>query len=564
MIPTDGNLVRLLVRRVTEAPQHPLYNFLDRHGAVEASLSRESLYYSACRLAALLQDRGLQSRPVALYYPHGQEFVIAFWAVILAGAIPVPLVRVHSSNRSGSAAEKDPEHSSGIPLAALQQSGAEAVLTVTARAGAVSRDSGLPVVATDRSSAGGGRWEQPDPDTSRTAFIQYTSGSTSSPRGVLISHGNILHNSEAIRRAFGVRADDTGVCWLPLHHDMGLIGHVIQPLYSGITNHFLSPAVFAARPIRWLQALEQYGGTISGGPDSAFALCNSRIDPGEIAMLDLSRWRLAYCGAERIRRTTLDQFAGRFRAAGFDRHSLYPCYGLAEATLFVSGRHGLKTTTVPDSGSVVHAASVGACMPGGRVTVTDPVTGVALPDGRIGEISLSSPSVAGGYHRDPLSTFERFSPAEEGASALHTGDLGFLQEGELYVTGRADHCIQRHGRNVFAEDVEAAVMAAQPHGVARCAAFALEAEGPESGARVAIVLEHDGQAGWSEAEACLDTVPGIVSMATGLVPDDVQLWPRGGIPLTTSGKTRRNHCRDLYIRSAGTPQPAFTGTDSSG
>lgn len=549
-MPTDGNLVRLLVRRVTEAPQHPLYVFLDRHGGVEASMSRESLYYSACRLAALLQDRGLQSRPVALYYPHGRAFVIAFWAALLAGAIPVPLARVHSSSRSGPATEGNPDCGSGIPMAAVKQSGAETVLTMAARAEAVFHESGLPVIATDRNSAGGGRWKQPDPGAEQPAFIQYTSGSTSSPRGVHISHGNILHNSGAIRRAFGIRADDTGVCWLPLHHDMGLIGHVIQPLYSGITNHFLSPAVFAARPIRWLQALEQYGGTISGGPDSAFALCNSRIGPEEIAALDLSRWRLAYCGAERVRRTSLDLFARRFRAASFDRRALYPCYGLAEATLFVSGRHGLRTGSVPDSGASIHVASMGACASDTRLTITDPATGAALPEGGVGEIVLRSASVADGYHRNPAATAERFFRTEHGGwPALRTGDLGFLRDGELHVTGRVDNCIQYCGRNVFTEDIEAAVMAMEPGGVARCAAFSVEPAGSDSRARIVIVLEHDGQVEWSQAEAHVERVPGIVSMATGVLPDDVRLWPRGGIPLTTSGKMRRNHCRDLYLGS---------------
>lgn len=549
MIPTDGNLVRLLVRRVTEAPQYPLYVFLDRNGAVDTTLSRESLYYAACRLAALLQDQGLRSGPVALYYPHGRAFVVAFWAVILAGAIPVPLARVHSSNRIRSADTRQ-QGRSGIPLTILAQSGAQAVLTVAARAGEVARECRLPVIATDSNSAEGLRWEQPAPDTGQPAFIQYTSGSSSSPRGVRISHGNILHNSEAIRRAFGIRADDTGLCWLPLHHDMGLIGHVIQPLYSGITNYFLSPSVFAARPIRWLQALERHGGTISGGPDSAFALCNSRIAPEEVAGLDLSRWRLAYCGAERIRPATLDRFAGRFRVAGFARHALYPCYGLAESTLFVSGRHGLRTASVPESGTSTATVSVGAGVPGTRVVIADPVSGTAVLAGSVGEITLGSPSVADGYHADPASTARRFASMAEGrGSVLHTGDMGFLRDGELYITGRRDNCIQYHGRNVFAEDIEAAIMSAAPPGIERCAAFAVETDGPEGSEQIVIVLEHDGQAELPAAREYVDRVPGLVSMATGALPHDVQLWPRGGIPLTTSGKARRNHCRERYIRS---------------
>jgi acyl-CoA synthetase (AMP-forming)/AMP-acid ligase II len=331
---------------------------------------------------------------------------------------------------------------------------------------------------------------------------------------------------------------------------MGLIGHVIQPLYSGIVNHFLPPAVFAARPIRWLQVMAQYGGTISGGPDSAFALCNRRIDAKEIAALDLSRWRLAYCGSERIRPATLNRFARQLGPAGFDRHALYPCYGLAESTLFVSGRHGLQSTAIPGSGGSVHAASVGASMPDTRVAVTDPDTGRSLPDRAIGEICLGSPSVAKGYEGDPVSSARRLSRAEGGAWPLYrTGDLGFRQEGELYVTGRVDNCFQHHGRNLFVEDIEAAVMATEPEGIARCAAFVVEPDESQPGAQIVLVLEHDGKAGRGKAEAYLEQVPGIVSLASGLLPHDVQLWPRGSIPLTTSGKIRRNHCRVLYLEA---------------
>ncbi|MEX1197361.1 MAG: fatty acyl-AMP ligase [Pseudohongiellaceae bacterium] len=550
MKPTDGNLARLLVRRVTEAPHHPLYVFLDRHGAIETSLSRESLYDVASRLASRLQDQELQRRPVALFLPHGPSFVIAFWAAILVGAVPVPLTRAHSSSRARRLASYQRQESSGIPRDILEGCAAAAVLTVSARAEAVSRETGLPVMVTDAGFAESRLREPLDMRSDRAAFIQYTSGSTAAPRGVRVSHANILHNCETISRAFGIRADDVGVSWLPLHHDMGLIGHVIQPVYSGISNHFLSPTVFAARPLRWLQAMARYRGSISGGPDSAFALCNNRVAPEDAAGLDLSRWRLAYCGAERIRPATLDRFASRFRASGFARHALYPCYGLAESTLFVSGRHGLRTRPVPESGATgSDAVSVGACPPDARVTVSDPEAGTALPDGQVGEVTVSSPSVADGYHGDLAQTAERFRVQPGGARVtLRTGDLGFLQDGELYITGRSDNCIQYHGRNVFAEDIEAAVMEAEPDGILRCAVFASEPDGQEPGTRITIILEHDGQTSRSRAERHTETVPGIVSLATGVVPHQVLLWPRGSIPVTTSGKTRRNRCRDLYLR----------------
>lgn len=548
MSPTDGNLVRLLVRRVSEAPQRPLYIFLDRTGSVAHSLSRESLFYSACRLAAVLQERGLRGCPVALYLPPDATFVTAFWAAVLAGTIPVPLAGVHSSNRRGTGAEGAAGRCSGIPLSVLSRSGARAVLTVASRAAAVSAETARPVIVTDDASVCGGRWKQPDPGAEQVVFLQYTSGSTASPRGVRITHGNILHNSESIRQAFGVRADDCGVCWLPLHHDMGLIGHVIQPLYSGISNHFLLPTVFAARPLRWLQAMARHGGTISGGPDSAYALCNRLIAPEDIAGLDLSRWRLAYCGAEPVRARTLERFARRLRGAGFDRHALYPCYGLAESTLFVSGRHGLRTAPVPGSGNTTPAVSTGAGSPDSRVRIVDPVSGERRPDGQVGEITLHSASVAAGYHDDPVSSDRRFPEGDRDAvPVLRTGDLGFRQEGELYITGRMDNCFQYHGRNVFAEDIEAAVMTSESRGIARCAAFAVESGANEdSGPRIVIVMEQDGRVRSEEVERYAAQVPGVVSRATGVLPHAVCVWPRGAIPVTTSGKVRRNHCRQRY------------------
>lgn len=539
-MPRDGNLVRLLVHRVAESPRQSLYVFLNRQGTVESTLSREGLFYAACRLAALLQGRGWRQQVVALYYPHGPAFVIAFWGVVLAGAIPVPLTRGHRSGRSPA---------SGLPLEMLTRSGAVVVLTVVGRAAAVASESGLPAIATDSMDVRDGCWTQPDPEPRQPAFIQYTSGSTSSPRGVTITHGNILHNSSVIRGAFGIRADDVGVSWLPFHHDMGLIGHVIQPLYSGIRNVFLAPSTFAARPLRWLEAIALHGGTISGGPDAAFARCCARIGDSGIAGLDLSRWRLAYCGSEPVRPTILQRFAERFRQAGFDGHALYPCYGLAECTLFVSGRHGLRTA----ASGARQVPSMGSSAMDTRLSVVDPQTGVPLPEGAAGEVCIRSPSVAAGYHADATATARRFGRPEKDR-VFRTGDLGFLHNGELYITGRSDNRFQYHGRNLSAEDLEAVVMqSSRRHGITRCAAFVIRPEPPDGDQRIVIVLEHDGITHRGEAEAFRAEVPGIVCEATGVLPDDVVLWPRGGIPVTTSGKVRRNHCRNRYLSMAAGP-----------
>ncbi|MGM0631910.1 MAG: AMP-binding protein [Pseudomonadota bacterium] len=544
-MPRDGNLVRLLHRRVAEAPRQPLYVFLDRRGAVQRTLTRESLYFAACRLAVRLQAAALQQRPVVLYYPHGPAFPIAFWAAILAGAIPVPVARPHSSRRECR------ERSGDATMAVIPDGcDAAAVLTTATRAQVLDTASAIPVLATDIDVDHNGRWRQPDPDSGDPAFIQYSSGSTGTPRGVVVTHGNILHNSEQIRRAFSIRADDTGVCWLPLHHDMGLIGHVIQPLYSGIRNVFLAPGTFAARPLRWLRAISEHGGTISGGPDSAFAACCNQGHADAVSGLDLSRWRLAYCGAERVCPLTLRRFVARFRAAGFEQRALYPCYGLAESTLFVSGRHGLQTTSEGPDGP--ERVSCGAPIPGTRIAVMACDSGAIRPDGQLGEIVVRSGSVADGYHGEPNATRQRFSQTGKGGVVLlRTGDFGFLREGELYVSGRADHCLQHHGRNVFAEDLEAAIEAAALPGILRSAAFTVDLPEREDETSLVIVMEHDGRTESRRLWQSREEVPGVLAMATGIVPHDVVVWPRGRIPLTTSGKIRRNHCRERYLSAVG-------------
>lgn len=544
-MPREGTLVRLLHRRVAEAPQRPLYVFLDRRGAIQHTLTRECLYFSACRLAVRLQAAALQQRPVVLYYPHGPAFVIAFWAAILAGAIPVPVARPHSSRRQYR--ERSVESAMEVIPDGCD---AAAVLTTATRAQVLDCAGAIPVLATDIDVDHSGCWRQPEPDSSDPAFIQYSSGSTGTPRGIVVTHGNILHNSEQIRRAFSIRTDDTGVCWLPLHHDMGLIGHVIQPLYSGIRNVFMAPGTFAARPLRWLRAISEHGGTISGGPDSAFAACCAAGHAHIVAGLDLSRWRLAYCGAERIHPLTLRRFVARFRAAGFEQRALYPCYGLAESTLFVSGRHGLHTVREEPEGP--ERVSCGAPIPDTRVAVIACDSGAIQSDGQLGEIVVRSGSVTAGYHGAPDATRQRFRQTGNGAAVLlRTGDFGFLREGELYVTGRADHCFQQRGRNVFAEDLEAAIEAAALPGILRSAAFTVDTPERGSDTSLVIVMEHDGSTESCRLRQSREEVPGVLAMATGIVPHDVVVWPRGCIPMTTSGKIRRNHCRERYLSAVG-------------
>ena len=300
-----------------------------------------------------------------------------------------------------------------------------------------------------------GRWKDPGAGPDTLAFLQYTSGSTAAPKGVMITHGNLLDNSSRIQSSFGSTPESRGVFWLPLFHDMGLIGGVIQTVYCGGSSTLFSPVSFLQRPLRWLQAISRTGATISGGPDFAYDLCVEKTTPEQRAGLDLSRWRVAFNGAEPVRPETLDRFALAFAPAGFRREAFLPCYGLAEATLLVSGSpsgnppvvlsldahslgHGeVALTKQPGQGR--RLASSGRVSSGHRVIIVDPATRIPCELDHIGEIWVSGPSVANGYWGRPQETEElvRATLAQSDGPFLRTGDLGFLHDGRA-VRPRAD------------------------------------------------------------------------------------------------------------------------------
>ncbi|HEU4537342.1 MAG TPA: AMP-binding protein, partial [Polyangiaceae bacterium] len=417
---------------------------------------------------------------------------------------------------------------------------------------------------------------------SSLALLQYTSGSTGQPKGVMVTHGNLLHNAELVRQGFETSAESTGVIWLPPYHDMGLIGGVVQPVYAGFPVVLTSPLSFLRRPLRWLELVSERGATVSGGPDFAFDLCVRKSSPAERARLDLSRWQVAFCGAEPVRAATLERFAAAFAPAGFRREAFYPCYGLAEATLAVSGgarsaapivrrfgREALRKGRAEPAGEERTApASEGRAQPAsdaapmstavalvgcGRalgdqmVVIVDPDTGRPRPEGSEGEVWVSGPSVAAGYWRRPDESRETFAarlaPPGDGRAYLRTGDLGFLQGEELFVTGRRKDLIIVRGRNHHPSDLErtaeAAHPALRPGGVA---AFAVGGEGGE-GLGLACELAPGGAAQADEALAALRRR---VAEGHELRPRVVLLLKSGALPRTSSGKVQRQACRRAY------------------
>ena len=343
-------------------------------------------------------------------------------------------------------------------------------------------------------------------DQDSLAFLQYTSGSTATPKGVMITHGNLLHNSSLIQTCFESTPDSRGVFWLPLFHDMGLIGGVIQTIYCGGSSTLLSPVAFLQRPLRWLETISRCGATISGGPNFAYDLCVEKSTPSQRAALDLSRWRVAFNGAEPIRAETLDRFAAAFAPAGFRREAFLPCYGLAEATLLVSGnKAGSPPVTLSVDPSALAQGEIAEPPPGSPgkplagsgtpapsqvVVIADPKTRTPCLDNQVGEIWISGPSVAKGYWKRAEETKEAFGArlaGHEAAQFLATGDLGFLSKGVLFVTGRLKDMIILHGQNIYPQDIEAT--AERCHPLLRAgsgAAFAIEAGGVE---RLVIVQE---------------------------------------------------------------------------
>ena len=374
----------------------------------------------------------------------------------------------------------------------------------------------IPWLVTDE-AADASDFQPVDVGPDALALIQYTSGSTSTPRGVMLSHRNLLFNLEQIRERFEHTSDSRGVIWLPPYHDMGLIGGILQPVYAGFPCVLMSPAAFMQRPVRWLNAISRYGATTSGGPNFAFDLCVRKVSAEDRERLDLRSWRVAFNGAEPVRAETMRRFAETFAPCGFDARAFYPCYGLAEATLMVSGGHGITESC----GTVVAE------------------TDVRIVDG---EICVTGPSVALGYWNRPEETAETF-----GNGGLRTGDLGALRDGELFVTGRRKDLIILQGVNYYPQDIEAAAEAS--HAALRagsCAAFSVPGE---RGEQLAIVQELDARAQVAYPEA-IAAIRKAVASGCGLEVSAVLLVKAGAIPKTSSGKVRRGACRDEYL--AGT------------
>jgi acyl-CoA synthetase (AMP-forming)/AMP-acid ligase II/acyl carrier protein len=551
MLPED--LLPMRVRRhVDERPDEHALSFLDGQLKVVESLTYRQLDQRARSVAASLLERGLGGEPIVLSFPPGLDFITAFCGCLYAGAVAVPatLPRTHRADvRLG---------------AILADSGARCVLTTTEHSEEQRSRGVLPVevVATDQLSplADAGPVTATDPE--QLAFLQYTSGSTRSPRGVMVRNGDLAANLDSLREVFGADRESVGVSWLPVFHDMGLIAGVLLPIWLGYPTYLMAPTSFIRQPLRWLQVLSRYRGTHGGAPNFAYQACVDAANTTDVSELDLSTWRVAWNGAEPIRPDTLDRFREQFAPNGFRPESMAPAYGLAEATLVVSGNDGSKPAvelTVDEAELRIGQVRVriddgpgtkrlvGSGRPGTGIDVR-----IVRPDVRrvaeqdvLGEIWVRSDSVAQGYWQKPEETAETFGAylvTGEGPY-LRTGDLGFVNDGELFVIGRLKDMIVIRGVNYYPHDIEYTVECSHPVLAPDGGAVV----GVEESGRVDLVAVHEIRRDCAESaanDAVVDAIRRAVAREHQLALQRVVLLRPGGLPKTSSGKVQRAKCRN--------------------
>jgi 8-amino-7-oxononanoate synthase len=554
------NLIHVLCQHARERPEQNAFVYLHDDQSDQTVLTYEQFDRRARAIAVYLQDQGLVGERVLLAYPHGLDFIMGFFGCLYAGCVAVPTYLPH--RRTLDRFDMIASHAE----ARLVLSNTSAVaLYKTMRRSCVDHatDLSIPWIASDEISNDlSQRWVMPMVDPQSLAMLQYTSGSTSQPKGVMLSHANLIHNACAIHEAFGIDTE-AGVSWLPTYHDMGLMGGVLEPILVGLTNILMAPAAFLQRPISWLEAISKYRATISGGPNFAYDLCVRKITDEQRATLDLSCWNLAFVGAEPISSQTLQRFADTFAPCGFNAAAFYPCYGLAESTLMVTGAQrgsGAIVRAFDDAALMEHVAepaaddsskarrlvSCGTPVGDLRVRIVDAQTCIQALSNRIGEIWIAGSSVGQGYwhkHDETQHAFNvHMSDTGEGPF-LRTGDLGFVFEGQLYVTGRLDDMIIVSGLNHHPQDLEAAARKSHPlleAGIG--AAFAISDHEDQ---RLTLVQEVTRN-GETDFAPILKAIHTTILNEHGLSLHTVVLIRCGTIPKTSSGKVQRRACRTMF------------------
>lgn len=544
-----------LDRWAAETGDATAFTFLERGEREGASLSFAELRARSLSVAAVLLDRGLDGHPVLLVFPPGLDFIVAFLGCLYSGAIAVPAPYLVPGRKA--------ERIEAI----ASDAGCRAVLSISALADGQEFESGarlnqVPWFAVDQlREAPSDVASRGKPAPGDIAFLQYTSGSTAEPRGVIITHGNLAANQAMIESAFRHDAESSLVSWLPIYHDMGLIGGVLQPLVLGRPAFLMSPLAFLQKPVRWLQAISRYRATTSGAPSFAYGLCARSVTDEQRDALNLDTWRVAFCGAEPVRTPDIDAFADRFAACGFDSQALLPCYGLAEATLLVSGGpagSGVRKHRIEGTRRI----AAGIVAPGQDMQIVDPETLLCQPDGQPGEIWLRGPHVGAGYWNRPEMTEALFratlAGAADGPFYLRTGDVGVLVDGDLIVTGRIKDVIIIRGVKHHPEAIEETVAASHP--LFRAGAIVAVGTGDARQSGCVILAEVARHYGAEDFTAAREDALAEINHEHGIVPRSFLFVAPATLPRTTSGKLQRGRCRQLFNSGAFTDR--LIGPDS--
>jgi acyl-CoA synthetase (AMP-forming)/AMP-acid ligase II len=561
-MPTARTLVDLLQQQAERYQDKVAFSFSyngDDEG--KSQLTYRELDLKARAIAASLQEQGAAGKRVLVFCRPGLDGIAGFFGCVYAGAIAVP-VHERLAPRLSSVV---PDAQASFALAAPEMP-AEIKTAVDTLVGWID---GQPLqwCVNDPAAGNPENWLAPDVDASTTAMMQYTSGSTRSPKGVVLTHRNLLHNLAAIHEACQGDDQEIAVYWLPPHHDMGLIGAVLEKLYIGCTTVLMSPGAFIKRPMRWLEAISHHRGTYTNAPNFAYDLCVERSSAKERAALDLSSLSTAMNGAEPVRAVTLQAFAEAFAPAGFRPEAFMPAYGLAEATLLVSGGSESRLPVVhhvdrsalgedrvvdaaPDEPTAVALVGCGRPRGGQQVVIVDPENRQRCGTDEVGEIWIAGPSVGHGYWANPDETEQTFaaylSDTDEGPF-LRTGDLGFLRGGELFITGRCKDLIIIRGANYYPNDIELTVQDCHPAFLSgRGAVFAVTSE-PNAAEQLIVVQEVDRQVGEIKLDEMVDAIQAAITEHHGIQADSVILVDPMRIPTTSSGKIQRSACRQQFL-----------------
>lgn len=556
-----SSLIELLQYRAANNSDQIAYIFLPDGETEKVSLTYGELDRKARATAAYLQSLGAEGERALLLYPHSLEYIIALWGCLYANVIAIPLYPPHQRRKNISTIK-----------AIIKDSDAQFIVT-TGRILSLSKPifdelselKTLQIFTIDTIPEDISKdWQKPRVTNNDLAYLQYTSGSTDTPKGVMVSHANVLHNLASMHRAYNLASDNVFVSWLPFFHDMGLAFGVFLPLYGGFPDVLMPPTIFAQRPFRWLNAISNFKATGSCAPNFAFDFCVRRISPEQRTSLDLSSWTLAINGAEPVRPETLERFVEAFGTCGFKWSTFFPSYGLAESTVHASGgqnnvlpkiitvskaaleRHRVIEVSTMEEGSQ-RLIDSGQPLPDQKTIIVDPELLVKCAPDQIGEIWVSGPSISQGYWHRPEETKQTFhaylSDTGEGPF-LRTGDFGFIRDGKLFITGRLKDLIIIRGRNLYPYDIELTVEKCHPALRPECgAAFSVDIDDEE---RLVVVYEVEyGQ------QIDIDEVVGTVRRAVfedyEVQVYDVVLIKPGSFPKTSSGKVQRGACREAFL-----------------